>query len=397
MPTSSSAPQQALLVGISRYQHFSKLRATEDVAGMNRALARPEVCAYPPERITALEEAAATREAILASLDELCRQASIPGSRTMFYFSGHGCRDERGASYLVAVDSRKEDLAGTAISARDISKRLDRCAGEITIVLDCCYAGGMDEALAKPELDALSESLRQAMGARNRVLFAACRPHGFAQIARDTPYGRFTGYFLEGLHGKASTDGNDVTVQQLFDYVQRQVFYWSREAQQVSFIANTEQFYSLTRYPSPIPPNAIFEKDVYLAYDTGDDITRDWVKRIFKHALEAEGITVWDYDVIGQLNIDFQEAMVKSKYTVVLLTPDYVRSRSEEIRTAAAIMQAAHTRTPRFIPIKREKCSLPLAIGVFEGLDFTEANRMNQSREMQRLIERLKAEPHVRV
>lgn len=397
MTASSAAPQQALLIGVSQYQHFKRLTATEDVAGMAAALASPTVCAYPPERVTRLEEGAATRQAILDALDELCRQASAPGSRTFLYFSGHGARDERGASYLVAVDSRKEDLAGTALSARELSRRLDRIPGELTIVLDCCYAGGMDEALAKADLDALAERLRQEMGARNRVLFAACRPHGRAQIARDAPYGRFTGYFLQGLHGKASTDGNDVTVPQLFDYVQRQVFYWSREAQQVAFIANTEKLYSLTRYPSPIPPSALFEKDVYLAYDSGDDITRHWVERTLKPELELAGLTVWDYDTLGTLSIDFQEAMVKSKYTVVLLTPDYLRSRFEEIKTAAAIMQAAHTRTPRFIPIKREKCSLPLAIGVFEGLDFTEANRMNQGREMQRLVQRLKAEPHVRV
>ena len=60
-------------------------------------------------------------------------------------------------------------------------------------------------------------------------------------------------------------------------------------------------------------------------------------------------------------------------------------------------MQAAHTRTPRFIPIKREKCSVPLAIGIFEGLDFTEANRMRYRSELDRLITRLKADPHVRV
>lgn len=397
MPASSVAPQQALLVGISQYQFFGKLRATEDVAAMDRALASPDVCAYPPERIVRVEEAAATRDAILAALDELCRQASVPGSRTLFYFSGHGSRDERGASYLVAVDSRKEDLAGTAISARDLSRRLARCAGELTIILDCCYAGGMGDALDGAEVEALGASLRQSLAASDRVLFAACRPQGYAQIARDAPFGRFTGYILQGLHGKASTDGQDVTVQQLFNYVQRQVFHWSREMQQVTFIASTEPTYSLTRYPTPIPPNELFEKDVYLAYETDDDVTHDWVERIFRPALEEANISVWDCDTLGQLWTDFQEGMVKSKYTVVLLTPGYLRSRFEEIKTAAAIMQAAHTRTPRFISIKLEECDIPVSIGVFQGLDFTAANRMNQSREMKRLITRLKAEPHVRV
>lgn len=394
---SPSPTEQAVLIGVSQYQHFDSLPETEDVPGMYKALTDPNVCAYPSERVMRLEEAAATREAILAAVDELARQATSPGSRTLFYFSGHGCRDERGASYLVAVDSRKDDLAKTAISARDLSKRLDRCAGEVTIVLDCCFAGGMAGALDRAELDKTGEALRQSMGVRNHVLFAACRSHGKAGISRDMPYGRFTGYFLEGLYGKASTDGQDVTVQQLFDFVQRQVFYWSREAQQVSFIANTEAFYSLTRYPSPIPPNAIFERDVYLAYDTQDGVTQHWVENEFKPELVSAGCTVWDYNTCGALNIDYQEAIVRSKYTVVLFTPEFIRSRFEEIKTAVAIMQAAHTRTPRFIPIKREKCNLPPVVGVFEGLDLTEANRSRWGDAKKRLLARLKADPHVRV
>jgi hypothetical protein len=394
--TSSSAPQQALLVGISQYHLFEKLRATDDVSGMQQALASPTICAYPPERISVLEETAATREAILTSLDELCRQASAPGSRTFFYFSGHGSRDERGASYLVAVDSSKADLAGTAISAQELARRLDRCAGEVTVVLDCCYAGGMADAIARTELDAFSEALRQAMGAQNRVLFAACRPHGQAGISRDAPYGRFTGHMIDGLRGKASTDGLDVTVLGLFNYVSKHAVHSSGKVQHPSFIANIETDYPLTRYPEPIKPSVVFEKDVFLLYDREDAIQRDWIERTLQPELARNECTVWDYDPLGSMVFDIEEAIVKCKYVVVLITPAYLRNRMNELKATMALMQAVETRTPRFLTVKTEPTALPYHFKLFAGLDLSDANLMGRKREMERLIKRLKKEPHLR-
>jgi Caspase domain/TIR domain len=394
----SSPPEQALLIGVSQYQHVSSLPQTEDVPGLRKVLVSPDHCAYPGERVATLEEGAATREAILAALDELRSQASAPGSRTLFYFSGHGARGPDGTSYLLPVDARKEDLAATAISARELSRRLDRCAGEVTVMLDCCFAGGMGDAIAASldEVASFDAALCDTVGSRNRVLLAACRPYQGARVSRDAPHGQFTGYVIQGLYGKASTDGLGVTVQQLFDYVQKHIVCWGRDAQHASFIASTEQFYSLTRYPAPIPKSVVFEKDVYLAYDRSDETVQYWIERTFQPELERNGCSVWDYDSIGELKLDFKEAIAKSKYVVVLLTPGYLRSRLDELKTTIAIMQSLHTRTPRFIPVQRERCSIPGDIGAFEGLDLTDANIMQHKRSMERLIKRLKKEPHLR-
>ena len=66
---------------------------------------------------------------------------------------------------------------------------------------------------------------------------------------------------LDGLRGAASIDGGDVTVHQLFDYVEKRVERSTYQLQRSSFIANVERFYPLTRYPAarapPLPPREL--------------------------------------------------------------------------------------------------------------------------------------------
>jgi len=397
---------QALVVGVSRYLYLGKLRTTFDVPGVRDVLANPEYCAYPPERVTVLDEETATRDNILEALKATCEQASAAGSRTFFYFSGHGGQGSDGSSYILPVDARRGQYRDTAISARELSKRLDRCAGELTVVLDCCRAAGMANrdvtldtapAEAQPlELAAFSDLFRNEIDARGRVVFAASAADGKSYVSPEAPYGIFTGHMLDGLRGAASTNGGDVTVAQLFDYLQQRVVLSSSAAQRPSFIANTEAFYPLTRYPRPIAPSPVFEKDVYISYDRGDPVLRDWVVRTFQPELEAGGCSIWDYDDLGYNQFAVEEALVKSRYVIVLLTPSYLKERLQEFTTTMAVLQAINTSTPRFIAIRRELCNLPLWIQAFVGLDMTPRKTMELRETMRRLLKRLKKQPHER-
>jgi hypothetical protein len=396
---------QALVVGVSRYLHVGKLRTTLDVPGVRDVLASPEYCAYPPERVVVLDEEAATRDRILDALNATCDRASAPGARTFIYFSGHGGQGADGSSYILPVDARRGQYQTTAISARELSRSLDRCAGELTVVLDCCRAAGMASpgaahdpapSASPPELAPFAEPFRHEIQARGRVVFAASAADGKSFVSPEAPYGIFTGHLLDGLRGAASTSGGDVTVAQLFDYLQQRVVLSSREAQRPSFIANTEAFYPLTRYPRPIPPSAVFEKDVYLSYDRGDPAMRAWVTRSLQPELEASDCSIWDYDDLGYNQLVVEEAIVKSRYVVVLLTASYLRDRFKEFTTTMAVLQAVHTRTPRFVPILRELCPLPLWIQAFVGLDMTPRKTMELRDTMSRLIKRLKKQPHER-
>jgi hypothetical protein len=397
---STDRSSQALVVGASRYLHINKLRTTQDVPGVRDVLTSPDYCAYPPERVTVLDEEDATRDHIVDALRAMSERSRATESRVFFYFSGHGGQGADGASYILPIDARKGQYRTTAISARELSQLLAPCAGELTIVLDACRAAGMASAApddAPPaELTAFADPFRHDIHARGRVVFAASGPDGSSYVSPDAPYGIFTGHLLDGLRGAASTDGGDVTVAQLFDYLQQRVVLSSRSVQRPSFIANTEAFYPLTRYPQPVAPKLVFDKDVYLSYDRGDPALRDWVTTVFQPQLKAGGCSIWDYDDLGYNQFIVEEALVKSRYVIVVLTPSYLKDRFKELTTTMAVLQAVTTRTPRFIPIVRERCHLPLWIQAFGGLDMSSRKTMEHRYMMSRLLERLKKQPHER-
>lgn len=121
---------------------------------------------------------------------------------------------------------------------------------------------------------------------------------------------------------------------------------------------------------------------------------RDWVARVFQPELERQGCSVVDYDALGFNQFAVEEVLVKTKYIVVLLTASYLMNRLDEFKTTMAVLQAIDTKTPRFIPILRETFTLPLWIRTFVGLDMTPQKTMNFSYDMERLVKRLKKQPH---
>jgi hypothetical protein len=415
MPPAASS--QALVVGVSQYQNLGKLRATRDASGVREVLASPDHCAYPPERVKLLEEEAATRDGILDALKQMCQGASQPGSRSLFYFTGHGGQGPDGGSYILPVDARKGEYPSTAISARDLAQLLDPCLGELTVVLDCCRAAGMtrpeqgpgpgpapgDADLHDLELAAFTDALGSAIRPREvaekratkRVLFAACRALGRAFTSPEAPYSIFTGHMLDCLRGaeSATTGGANVTVGQLFAYLEKHVSRDTGGAQKPLFISETESFYTLTDYPRAVRSRVEYEKDVFLSYDREDPSLEDWVTRFFHPDLENNGISIWDHDDVGARKLDTRVAIAGSRYTVVLLTQAYLKDRLDDFNATMAAVQAIESGTRRFIPILREQFALPCDLDAFVPLDMTPAREMQFRRNMDRLIKRLKKQP----
>lgn len=376
---------QALVIGVTQYQQVKRLSPNRDAIDLRDALLN--YCGYSPAAIQLLEEGQATRGAILLALQRL-RETATPTSRTFLYFSGHGGQ-RRSSAYLVPVDARPEELESTAISAQLLAEQLRGCAGEVTVVLDCCYAAGMAS-----DLEPFNESLRSSLVAGNRVVLAASRKDDFSFGAKHEPYGVFTGHLIAGLCGKASRDGKDVGVHHLFEYVQKQVVLDLRMLQRPMFIASTERFYPLTRYPRDVEPSPIFERDVYVAYDSRDFQLEDWAERTLLEPFREAGISIWS-DQLGDATLR-EEAVVKSKYILPLLTKSYLDDHQAQLTATMAILQAVNARAPRFIPIKRDDVAIPLAMQAFVGLEMTDANLMSYDRLRKRLIARLKQDPYVR-
>src|SRR5262249_50629890 len=206
---------------------------------------------------------------------------------------------------------------------------------ELTIVLDCCRAASMvrpdgistlamtkDPSDPDIDLDAFSQtSLDSAIQPRsaveerstNRGLLAASRANGRAFTSPDAPYSVFTGHMLDCLRGAdaESTGGTDVTIAQLFAYIQKHVQRDSGGGQHALLSTKVESLYTLTRYPQPIRRVDHFDKDVFISYHRDDLALDDWVKNLFQPELENNGISIWDHDDLAARKLDVRDAIAR--------------------------------------------------------------------------------------
>ena len=193
----------ALIVGVG-----GDLPGTvDDAEALANLLNAPGRCAYPPEQVTLLTEAAATRQAILDGLDMLAERTDRQ-STVVVYFSGHGYRvsSAMGASYfLLPHNYDLSDLPGTCISGQTFTQKLRAIdVQKLLVLLDCCRAGGIGEpkspglTFVKSPLPSEVETIL-AEG-EGRVIIASSREDEVSFAG--TPHSAFTVALLESLSGK---------------------------------------------------------------------------------------------------------------------------------------------------------------------------------------------------
>src|SRR5262245_56392637 len=266
----------ALVVGVSAYERITLLPPVEDAQDVAAVLRDPALCGYAADRVELCVEAAATRAGVLQGLDRLAERAAADSS-VFVYFSGHGGRVSAGPladCYFMPVESSwrsPEELARTALSGQELSKRLQKLeAARVTVVLDCCRAAGLAEPKGEPALapQLPSEALAPLGRGRGRAVLAASRADGLAYAPgpgrRDS---LFTHHLLEGLRGGATGTGGVIRVCDLYDYVQRQVTA-ELPGQRPVFKAELEENYAVALYRGgAAPPLVLPRAEDGCAYD----------------------------------------------------------------------------------------------------------------------------------
>jgi hypothetical protein len=212
------ASELALLVGVSRYDHYTvrDIRfASDDARLMRMALLddrrSPPV---PPKNVRTLIDERATGREIEAALDRLLSLAR-PNDRVVVYFAGYAAPTAAGDALLLPHDFDPE-RAGAGVSLQGLVARLARSrAGAGLVVLDAALAGGAEGRAY--ELDggvgagagavrSLAEAARPAMdGGRVCVVTAGGDGQG-AHVLEQAGHGLFTYHLLHALRGGASGD-----------------------------------------------------------------------------------------------------------------------------------------------------------------------------------------------
>lgn len=145
----------------------------------------------PADRVTYLQDAAATREALERELLKAL-EGTRPGELFVFYYTGHGSQGEGGDASFAPRDGDPERPGSlwpvaSVVDAIDAKGKADR----VLLIADCCYSGALAAAAAKPGRRAayavLASSLRTNVSTGNWT---------------------FTECLLAGLRGDGRCDGD---------------------------------------------------------------------------------------------------------------------------------------------------------------------------------------------
>jgi len=217
----------ALLIGVgeSGYPKWSLPVTVKDIQALQGILIDPNLCGYPDDKqhIRLLNDAAATRSAILEELHWLKNQADAdPEATVIIYYSGHGWLDQSTDNYyLIPHDVEPVDISNSALSAVDFTNALRQINSQrLLVIIDSCHAEGM--AIAKnnqtaiklpptfvetPLPKSLINELKQGNG---RAIFTSSRGYQKSWVRPDGLMSIYTYHLIEALKGAGNQPGERV-------------------------------------------------------------------------------------------------------------------------------------------------------------------------------------------
>jgi hypothetical protein len=329
-----------------------------------------------------------------------------------FYVSSHGGRLESGpwaGEYLLPVDTlytSDQSIAQTAVSGTEFTEALRAIqARKAVVIFDCCHAGGIGQpkSAAAPELKSLPESYYDTLKTgRGRVIFASSRSTESSYVLPNATNSLFTQYLLTGLRGSAPGPGGVIRVFDLFHYLQPKVTE-DQPNQHPIFKCEVEENFPIALYlggkaPAPLPaaaPAAEFPYDVFISYRQQEP-DKTWVRKTLQKRLEAEGLRVFiddrDFRLGAPLVLEMARAVEQSRYTLSVLSPQYLDSNFTELENVLAEHLGLENSQRRLLAVMHQPCNPRLGIRARLWLDMTENDEFDLN--VQRLIYELRLSPN---
>ena len=217
----------ALIIGNSRYDDpgLARLAATDvDVREIAGVLRTPDIGQFDEVVELPDEGLAVVRRSIAKFFSQATKDDLL-----VFYFSGHGVKDENGQLYLAVRDTERHLLTGTSIEAAYITAQMDRSHSKRQVlILDCCHSGAFAYGAKSGDAQLVGTASAFEGTGYGRVVLTATDSTQYAWegdqvIGSDKSV--FTHYLLEGLKtGEADRDGDGlITIDELYEYVYEHV------------------------------------------------------------------------------------------------------------------------------------------------------------------------------
>ena len=222
----------ALLVGVSEYEPgLNPLPGSvKDVDAMQRVLAHPEMGGFAEADITVLKnpQRQAMEDAIYSLFSDRKKDDLL-----LFYFSGHGIKDENGRLYLATRATRKDSngrlVPPSAVAAASLHENINASRSQRQVmILDCCFSGAVAQGMTVK--DDGTVNLKDYLGGKGRAILTSSTSteYSFGSATpghEDEGLSIYTRYLVEGIEkGAADTDGDGwIAVEELHEYAANRV------------------------------------------------------------------------------------------------------------------------------------------------------------------------------
>lgn len=155
-------------------------------------------------------------------------QVVIPDQSDIFiYYSGHGAPDVNSKTgYLVAVDSKPEQIASTGYSLETLYDNLSRINyRSIVVVIDACFSGFSDGgSLIEGASSLMFEVKDPTLKLKNAAVFTSSSGDEISSWYHDKKHSLFTYYFLKGIQeGERIFNSDELKVADLKNYLRDNV------------------------------------------------------------------------------------------------------------------------------------------------------------------------------
>ncbi|MBD2464607.1 caspase family protein [Oscillatoria sp. FACHB-1407] len=215
----------ALLVGVSQYGTGLKplSEAPKDAEAIARVLRDPDIGGFEQVSTLTNPTVGEMQEAIERFFKDRQRDDLV-----LFFFSGHGIKDDSNRFYFGTQSTRKDEqgklVRSSAVSANFVQEIMDDCRSKRQVViLDCCFSGAFGHNVRAKDDD--SVEIKGQLGGEGRAILTSSTSTQYSFEQSGAELSVYTRYVVEGIETGAADLDNDgnISVDELHDYARQRV------------------------------------------------------------------------------------------------------------------------------------------------------------------------------
>jgi hypothetical protein len=239
-PALQRSENRVLAIGINTYENEalpSLNYALRDAGQLLDVLGHPQGAEPAFSIVEGPKDRRATPDAIIAATEKLLAGLAR-GDHAVLFLAGHGLQDQQGRFYFATSATDPADLEHTALPFDRLSAVLERTEARVTVLLDACHSGLVENSIAATN-DDLANNLARLKS--NITVLAAAKGRQQSQGRYETG-GLFTHAIADVLgaeRGRYDRNGNGrIEASELYRGVKALVVDES-EGQQTPWIINS--------------------------------------------------------------------------------------------------------------------------------------------------------------